>query len=639
VTGRAATTDHRPGRYALAVGRPKMPSPPGWVWVELQQIARLESGHTPSRNYPSYWNGDIPWIGIKDARLHHGRRIFETLQTVSQEGLENSAARLLPEGTVCLSRTASVGYAVVMGESMATSQDFVNWVCSEAIEPEFLMYLFIAEKESLRSFGKGTTHTTIYYPEVKAFHVCLPPRPEQHRIVEAIESYFTRLDDAVATLERVQRNLKRYRASVLKAAVEGRLVPTEAELARAEGRDLPAPRPGRFFVYAIECDGGSHYIGQTDDLRRRWKEHLAGTAADWTETHRPCLIAHYEEFDSREAAVKREKELKTGFGRKWLKREIAAGRARQAGYEPASVLLDRILAERRRRWEEAELAKIKAKGKTPKDDTWKKKYKEPESPDTEGLPELPKGWLWASIDQLGEVSGGLTQNSKRSVLSKQIPFLRVANVYANELRLDEVKTIGLQESEFERVRLARGDLLVVEGNGSLDQIGRVALWDGSIDPCVHQNHLIKVRFSPVGLGEWSIVWLMAPRGRAAIERAASSTSGLHTLSLTKVKGLPIPLPPAGEQVRITAEVDRLLTIAAATAEEARRSSARCSRLRQAILKWAFEGRLVDQDPSDEPASVLLDRIRAEREGARDERFQSRGRRTATRRTAGRRRSG
>ncbi len=124
-----------------------------------------------------------------------------------------------------------------MGKEMATSQDFVNWVCSEALVPEFLMYAFIAEgSDGLRAFGKGTTHTTIYYPEVKALHLCLPPPDEQQRIVAEIERQFTRLEVGVASLKRVQAALKRYRASVLKAACEGRLVPTEAELARRESR-------------------------------------------------------------------------------------------------------------------------------------------------------------------------------------------------------------------------------------------------------------------------------------------------------------------------------------------------------------------------------------------------------------------
>jgi adenine-specific DNA methylase len=107
-----------------------------------------------------------------------------------------------------------------------------------------------------------------------------------------------------------------------------------AEILRSTGGNLPAPRPDLFFVYAIQCDDGSHYIGQTDDLRRRWMEHVEGRGADWTKRHKPVRIAHWEEFSSREESVKRESDLKTGFGRKWLKELIASGRARQAGPPP-----------------------------------------------------------------------------------------------------------------------------------------------------------------------------------------------------------------------------------------------------------------------------------------------------------------
>ncbi len=95
--------------------------------------------------------------------------------------------------------------------------------------------------------------------------------------------------------------------------------------------DLPAPRPNKFYVYAILCDNGTIYIGQTQDLRKRWQAHITGRGAQWTKRYKPLHIVHYETVDSREEAVKREKQLKTGYGRKWLKREIKAGRARQAG--------------------------------------------------------------------------------------------------------------------------------------------------------------------------------------------------------------------------------------------------------------------------------------------------------------------
>jgi len=128
--------------------------------------------------------------------------------------------------------------------------------------------------------------------------------------------------------------------------------------AEAAEEDLPAPRPGVFFVYAIACEGGSYYIGHTDDIPRRWQEHVSGQGADWTKTHKPRHIAHYEEFNSREEAVAREQELKTTSGRRWLKEAIAEGRARQAGGEPFEKKMRRLTATLRE--QQAEAARLDA---------------------------------------------------------------------------------------------------------------------------------------------------------------------------------------------------------------------------------------------------------------------------------------
>jgi very-short-patch-repair endonuclease/predicted GIY-YIG superfamily endonuclease len=112
--------------------------------------------------------------------------------------------------------------------------------------------------------------------------------------------------------------------------------------AEAQEDDLPAPRPGVYFIYAIACEGDSYYIGHTDNLPRRWQEHVSGKGADWTEKNKPRYIAHYEEFTSLEAVVAREQELKTTAGRRWLKEAIAEGRARQAGGEPFEDKMKRL---------------------------------------------------------------------------------------------------------------------------------------------------------------------------------------------------------------------------------------------------------------------------------------------------------
>lgn len=223
-TGRRATGDIIRGRCILSVGKPDAPAPDGWQWTPLSAVARLESGHTPSRRHQEYWDGPVPWIGIQDAREHHGGRIVQTRQHVSELGIQNSSARLLPVGTVCLSRTASVGYAVIMGASMATSQDFVNWICSEALVPEFLMYAIMAEGEAIKRFGRGTTHTTIYYPEVKALHICLPPVEEQREIVQRVERCKSLIESLEAALVAATHRSDSLRSSILASAFSGELV-------------------------------------------------------------------------------------------------------------------------------------------------------------------------------------------------------------------------------------------------------------------------------------------------------------------------------------------------------------------------------------------------------------------------------
>jgi type I restriction enzyme, S subunit len=206
--GRNATTRHIPPKLALAVGMPSTSASEGWRWSPLTDLARLESGHTPSRRHPEYWGGIIPWIGIQDARANDGRRIENTEEKTNPLGIENSSARVLPENTVCLSRTASVGYVVVMGRPMATSQDFVNWVCSKNLDHNFLKYLFIAEDEDLLRFASGSVHQTIYFPEVKAFHICHPSLSEQQRIVGILDEAFEGIATAKANAEKNLQNAR-----------------------------------------------------------------------------------------------------------------------------------------------------------------------------------------------------------------------------------------------------------------------------------------------------------------------------------------------------------------------------------------------------------------------------------------------
>lgn len=222
------STDVIPGHAALSVGDINTPLPEGWARAAMIDVARMETGHTPSRTHPEWWDGDIPWIGIADAREHHGGLINDTVQRTNKDGLASSAARLLPAGTVCISRTASVGYVVVMGRPMATSQDFVDWVCTGAVDPHWARVVFLADREALARFGKGSVHKTIYFPELLSLHIAVPPLAEQHRIVAEVDRRLSVLDALDATLDASLARCARLRQAVLKRAFEGRLVPPES---------------------------------------------------------------------------------------------------------------------------------------------------------------------------------------------------------------------------------------------------------------------------------------------------------------------------------------------------------------------------------------------------------------------------
>ena len=279
--------------------------------------------------------------------------------------------------------------------------------------------------------------------------------------------------------------------------------------------------------------------------------------------------------------------------------------------ETGAELLQRILKERRARWEQKQLAKFAEQSKAPPKD-WQTKYTEPVAPDLTDLPKLPNGWAWASLGQLTEIQGGIQKQPSRAPVASPHPFLRVANVGRGQLKLDEIHEIELFEGELERLALQKGDILVVEGNGSLTEIGRCALWDGSIENAVHQNHLIRAR--PVlARGEFIEVWLNSMRGIQRMTALAATTSGLYTLSVGKISKIPVPLPPLSEQdvisdgiaIALAGYLEQL----AATEHSLKQSAAQ----RKNLLKAAFSGQLVPQDPNDEPASALLARIRADRE--------------------------
>jgi type I restriction enzyme S subunit len=323
------------------------------------------------------------------------------------------------------------------------------------------------------------------------------------------------LDAATAALKRVQANLKRYRASVLKAACEGRLAPTEADLARKECRD----------------------------------------------------------------------------------------------YEPADKLLQRILRERRARWEAETLANLTISGKPPKDQSWQQKYKEPCGPNNSGLAPLPNGWCWASLEQLSWSSDYGT-SAKCEYDADGVPVLRIPNIQGGRIDLSHLKRVVAPFPIREGDELGPGDLLIIRTNGSRNLIGRCALVDRRLEtPTLHASYLI--RFRTIEIGAWlSAIWDSSII-REKLEEYAATSAGQYNLSMSELANLVIPIPPPAEIDRLCMKLESLNANANRIEKAIETEILHAGSLRSSILTTAFTGQLVPQDPHDEPASALLGRMRGE----------------------------
>ncbi len=348
--------------------------------------------------------------------------------------------------------------------------------------------------------------------DLKNIQFPIPPLTEQQRIVDKIEELFTKLDTGVEALKQAQAKLKRYRQSVLKAAVEGRLT------------------------------------------------------AEWREQHLPA--------------------------------SPCSAQASKDKLEPTDKLLDRILKERREKWESQQLAKFKTNGKkTPV--KWQNKYKESIFPNSSSLPELPESWKCVSIDQISyEVRYG--SSSKTNTDPNGIPILRMGNIVEGNLVFDKLKYLTKNHDEFPDLLLVSGDLLFNRTN-SVELVGKTAIYKGYPYPCSYASYLIRVRFSRGVEPNFISFFINSVYGRAWIRSVVSQQVGQANVNGTKLKNLAVPLPSFDEQKKIVSELERLFSIIYESESLIHREINRAQSLRQSILKRAFDGKLVPQDPNDLPA--------------------------------------
>lgn len=482
------------------------PLPEGWRWGTVNETGRYINGVAFK---PTDWGKEgVPIIRIQnltdpDKPLNRTTRKVEPIYRIEQ-------------GDMMVSWSATLDAFIWDREPSLLNQHIFKVVPDETVtEKRFLFYLLkLAIVEMIKSEHlHGSTMKHINRGPFLAHRVPIPPLKQQRRIVAEIEKQFTRLEAGVAALRRVQANLKHYRAAVLKAACEGQLVPTEAELHKV------AAASRRSAAGKQKSGSGVPLLGQEEQSRD-------GSAT------------------------------------------------LSATFESGAELLTRILAERRKNW------------------TGRGKYKEPAAPDTANLPPLPEGWTWATLDALAAIKGGITkdQNRKFTEPSRSIPYLRVANVQRGYLDLSEVKEITTTEDEIQELLLQRGDILFNEG-GDRDKLGRGWVWNDELPECIHQNHVFRARLFDLGLNPKLVSWYANTFGQKFFFDEGKHTTNLASISMTKLKGLPVPIPPPAEQTRIVAEVERRLSVVEELESVVSANLQRATRLRQSILQKAFTGNL------------------------------------------------
>jgi type I restriction enzyme S subunit len=478
--------------------------------MPLSAIAKIEGGITKDQKRPrTATMREVPYLRV--ANVQRGFLDLTEMKTILAEEEEIEALRL-QEGDILFTEGGDrdkLGRGWVwngeVAECIHQNHIFRARLCSADLEPRFISYHgnHFGQKWFVRT-GKQTTNlASINKGVLSRFPVPVAPAHEQRRIVAKIDELFSDLDAGVAALERVTANLKRYRAAVLKAAVQGRLT------------------------------------------------------AEWRKKNRPR--------------------------------------------ENGPQLLARILGERRREWEGRQLAAFAKVGKTPLA-KWKENYKEPAGPDCTNLPTLPEGWCWATVAQVLVEPSCNGISVKGSNEPPGVPALRLSAMGTLGFDYSERRYIPISEDTADALAIQKGDFFVARGNGSLHLVGRGTLAQQPSERIVFPDTMIRLRFGfPDTIRKFiALIW-PSRLLRGQIERRARTTAGIYKISQRDIDAFTVPLPPLDEQSQIIAEIDRRLSVSDEADSEIHANVRRSVRLRQSILKRAFEGRLVPQDPNDEPA--------------------------------------
>ncbi len=466
--------------------------PMNWEWAKLEDVYKIVGGGTPATANQEFWNGDIPWItsaDITDSGEINPRKF------ITEIGVKNSPINIIPEGAIVIATRVSLGKIAIAPTKLTFSQDCQGLLAEiQVLEPAFALHFLATEAKKFQYISRGTTISGITKKQLSELNVRVPPLLEQKRIVAKLEELLSELEFGVKTLKIALAKVKKYRQSVLKAAVQG-------------------------------------------DLSKAWREAQGGSL------------------------------------------------------EPASVLLKKVLLERQQKW----ILEQQAKGRK------NAKYTEPQAPDSSGLAELPEGWVWTTA---GYICDCIVPNrDKPQSFTGDIPWITIPDFDSSNLHISKAKSgLGLTREEVEKYR-AR---LIPVNSVIMTCVGRFGIAATTKQECVINQQLHAFLFVPELIPEYLTIVLITQK--SYMDKKANATT-IAYLNKESCNSVPLPLPPLEEQAFIVSQVEAKLSATDHLENSIKANLLRAERLRASTLNMAFRGELVAQDATDEPAAVLLERIR------------------------------
>jgi type I restriction enzyme S subunit len=475
--------------------------PAGWVKSSMNNVCTIILGQSPPS---STYNANGEGLPFFQGKAEFGERYPTVIKYCS------TPKKTAQKNDILISVRAPVGPTNIAPSKCCIGRGLAAIRPLEGAASLYIFYFLRSIEHELSEMGTGTTFKAISGSYLRSISIPLAPLDQQKLIVAEIEKQFSRLDESMAALKRIQANLKRYKASVLKAAVEGKL---------------------------------------TEEWRRK-----------------------------------------------------------NPDVEPASKLLKRILAERKKKWEEDYVKKyVAAHGHAPKDDSWKKKYKEPATLDTSNLPELPKGWVWAGLSQVALFQNGRSFPSKEYSL-QGVKLLRPGNLYADGLvKWTHNNTKRLSEewaAKYPDYLVGSGELIMNLTAQSLrdEFLGRTCI-TAEGERCLLNQRLARI-FPLAGLNPHFLLWFLKAKIFRDFVDTLNTGSLIQHMFTSDLAQFNLPLPPQIEQEAIIQEIERCLSTAGELETAVETNLKRAERLRQSILKKAFSGKLLPQYQNDEQAREL-----------------------------------